>query len=468
MSNISKNFLRVLNTEIPLWKEEGIITQEQADKIRERYRVYETAEKGIPAKLVKALAMIGALLIGAGVILFFAANWEAIPKYIRLIIVLGLIFGVYHRGYYLKYTKGNYPKIGSALIFLGSLLFGAGIWLVAQTFHIQSRYHTGFLIWAIGILPISYLLNMASITVVSSALLTIWMTTKTIEADTISYLYPILMLGLILPVCYKQRSLHCLITIIAGILIWYGIDICKYIIENLPDRYRYLYSYPYNYESILCYILYISFAFLLYAVGVMHSATKRFRDFSVIYHTLGILIYSGCIYLLCFIGEDFERTILSVCKILTTSFNESPFWGVWSINALLSVLFIFIAYSIMRRNPQEYPVLIKGEIVVAILLLLAPVVILLQLDKTFYAIGFNLLLLLTALSSVVLGYYKKQVALVNAGFLIFIVHFVTRYVDMFYDFMPRSLFFIIAGIIVIGIATIMEKKRKQLITAIKK
>ena len=65
------------------WQTAGIITEEQATAILERYEVTDAgpASRG---RLISILVTLGAVLIGLGVILFFAANWQEISKEVKL------------------------------------------------------------------------------------------------------------------------------------------------------------------------------------------------------------------------------------------------------------------------------------------------------------------------------------------------------------------------------------------------
>lgn len=38
------------------------------------------------------------------------------------------------------------------------MLFGAGIWLVAQIYHIEEHYPNGFLIWGLGAMALAWAL----------------------------------------------------------------------------------------------------------------------------------------------------------------------------------------------------------------------------------------------------------------------------------------------------------------------
>ena len=69
-------YSRRLNKDVAQWVAAGIISGEQGDGIRADVE----ARSGLWAHLgfVHLLGTIGALFVGIGVILFVAANWEAI------------------------------------------------------------------------------------------------------------------------------------------------------------------------------------------------------------------------------------------------------------------------------------------------------------------------------------------------------------------------------------------------------
>ena len=100
----SDSFLARLPVEIGLWQDQGIITPEQARAIASSYDVpaEEASRQRSMGRLVTVLAIFGSLLVGLGVILFFAANWDAIPRTVRLAMILVGIPTVYGVGYRLS------------------------------------------------------------------------------------------------------------------------------------------------------------------------------------------------------------------------------------------------------------------------------------------------------------------------------------------------------------------------------
>ncbi len=76
---VSAGKVKWLLGELPGWVAEGFLAQEAADKIAERYRQAQAASGR--TKLIYVLGTMAALLLGTGVILFFASNWEYIGRF---------------------------------------------------------------------------------------------------------------------------------------------------------------------------------------------------------------------------------------------------------------------------------------------------------------------------------------------------------------------------------------------------
>jgi uncharacterized membrane protein len=76
---------------------------------------------------------------------------------------------------------------------------------------------------------------------------------------------------------------------------------------------------------------------------------------------------------------------------------------------------------------------------------------------------FNVLLLAAEVSFVWLGWQSMQAGLVNWGLLVFMVHLMTRYFDLFGQMLPTGLAFVGAGILVILSGIVLERQRRRLL-----
>jgi uncharacterized membrane protein len=101
------------------------------------------------------MAVLGAVLVGVGVLSFVASNWDAMNNATRILIILAAMVGSYAAGWMLL-QRGK-KVTGRALILLGSIIYGAGIMLVGQMYHVQTNWMNAFNLWLIGVLAITTL-----------------------------------------------------------------------------------------------------------------------------------------------------------------------------------------------------------------------------------------------------------------------------------------------------------------------
>jgi uncharacterized membrane protein len=135
----------------------GLITEEQRDKIIAHFNLKEDG-----SRFLVIVSFIGAILVATGIILLIAANWDDIPRGVKLAAGLALMLGAHGAGWWLRSARKDYPKTGEALHFAGSLLFLGNIALVGQIYHLSSRPANAILLWWIGIAALPWLLRSAA------------------------------------------------------------------------------------------------------------------------------------------------------------------------------------------------------------------------------------------------------------------------------------------------------------------
>ena len=94
------------------------------------------------------LAIMAALLVGAALLLFVGANWELIPRLVRVAMLFIIIAGAYLGGAVAK-ARGN-PGYGEGLYLLGCLAFGGAIALIGQMYHMSGDETQAILVWCLG------------------------------------------------------------------------------------------------------------------------------------------------------------------------------------------------------------------------------------------------------------------------------------------------------------------------------
>jgi hypothetical protein len=149
MDQTSRRFREGLRRELPRWTSEGLVSPDAAAALHARYRLGE-ADPGGPSLL--AVYVLGALLVGAGVVSLVAWHWEALPAAAKLGVLGGALVACHAGGWALWKGTGRAPRLGHAIAFLGTLVYGASIGLVAQIFHVSGVWWGGFALFAAGAL----------------------------------------------------------------------------------------------------------------------------------------------------------------------------------------------------------------------------------------------------------------------------------------------------------------------------
>jgi len=144
---ISKANFSLVSTELEHYESNGLITGEQKNDILENYEI-----KG-GLNFIRVVVTIGALLVGLGILSFIASNWNGISHLVKLLIIFGVFSAVNIAGHMLS---ENYLKTGRSLIYLGTLVYGAGIFLIGQMYNFGGEFPTAFLLWSLGVLPMAF------------------------------------------------------------------------------------------------------------------------------------------------------------------------------------------------------------------------------------------------------------------------------------------------------------------------
>ncbi|MFH0755364.1 MAG: DUF2157 domain-containing protein [bacterium] len=132
--------------------------------IQENFNAINTEQEkeDTSKKTIRIIVIIATVLIGAGIFSFIAANWQGMTSLVKICIILISMLISYGAGWYLK-EKLNLEKTGSALFLLGSIIYGAGIFLVAQIFNIRANWPDGFILWMIGAIAMAFAVNSYSL-----------------------------------------------------------------------------------------------------------------------------------------------------------------------------------------------------------------------------------------------------------------------------------------------------------------
>ena len=396
-------FAAQLPGEVAQWRNRGIITPEQASAILASYEVAD----GVPtsrSRLVTILVMLGAVLIGLGVILFLAANWQALPKEAKLAMMLVGVPAAYAAGYWARYRR-QYLRSGTAVILLATVLYGAAIHLVAQAYNIPVNSPNLVLLWFLGVMPLAYVTRSQSV----------------------------LTLGIILflaAIGFRGQN---------WLADW----------ELVPFR-----AFP----------LYVALGVALYGLGELQKRASLTWDFARPYEILGVVVTFGAIYLLTFRfwWEGFFHywgTAMSLDAAVTLEY-----W-LWMGGAVVVTVLSFAGAWVLNRERGAalgtIPYLALSAavfLVCAVLMQFVPA----QNDWA-YPLLFNILLLVGIVGLLFLGYVNGQESFINLGLIFISVDIFTRYFELSFDLLDRSVVFIVAGVILLAGGFLLERGRRLMV-----
>ena len=162
-----RGYRQRLEADLVKWVTEGVISGDAAHSIR-KARFGEEAVSRLPA----IFAMLGALMLAASVSAFVAANWQEIPRLVRLGGILALIAACFPVALYLG--RRAMPWGDDAAATFGTLCFGAGVALVGQMYHLPGDWPAGAMLVAIGAVIAAVLTGKSGPLVIAFAAMTAW------------------------------------------------------------------------------------------------------------------------------------------------------------------------------------------------------------------------------------------------------------------------------------------------------
>jgi uncharacterized membrane protein len=127
------------------WTTAGFLDAVAADRIR----AFEASREEPTQFRWPILIAIGfgALMLGAGVLLFVSAHWDELSPARRFSIVLILVAAFHVVGALLS---DRFPAFASAMHAVGTAALGAGIFLSGQIFNLEEHWPGGVMLWALG------------------------------------------------------------------------------------------------------------------------------------------------------------------------------------------------------------------------------------------------------------------------------------------------------------------------------
>ncbi len=408
----------------------NVITEQTAKDISTYYNQKKSEPNN---RLFIVFGILGAILVGLGIILIIAHNWDDLSKPTKTVFAfLPLVIGQILCLYVILKRQGETAWKEGAGAFL-TFAIGASISLVSQIYNIPGDLSSFMLTWMLLTAPLIYLLRSSIVSLLYIAGITYYVSETAYWSYPYSEPWPYWgMLLLMLPYYYqlfKKRS-ESNFTLFHHWLVPLSLTIT-------------LGSIAVKHEELL-FVTYLSLFGLFYGIG--HSAHFKERSTrSNGYKTIGSLGTAGLLLVLSFnkVWKDLFRT----------SFAES----VWlSPEFLATFLLIILTMYMIWYNYQKDKTIKPISFTFLVFALIFSIG---QYD-VIAALLINLLVFAMGILTVLEGAKKDNLGILNYGLLIITALVMCRFFDTNISFVLRGLLFVGVGVAFFLTNMWMLKKRR--------
>ena len=401
------NHVKWIKSELDKWVRDEIITPEQQALIIGRYEA-EASNQLSPVLVL--FSVIGALLVGAGIILIFATNWWRMPlpvklavAFLPLLLAQGLcVFTALKRWRSAAFREGSTTFLVVA--------FFATVALVGQVFHIASDLREFIFLCGVFALPMAYLFR-------SKAALSVYVACAVFASQVwVPFWAQALLLGIAaLPLFYMEIQANDHRGTLGYLMLLLSALVCTAVIPAV---------HAIDDNSAINIALSAALALLL-----ADEAFKKLKagSFSMPTQLLGSLCIAATIV---FAGADFEYTSYYGPSLLAVV----PLCALYAWSRLMSA----------PGFPAPYPFPASDFYVASDLLAVSA--LLLAIAAPLAGIMANALSLALGIGFIVLGGKQRRVSFVNIGMAFLVLLIAFRFFDSSLSMLLRGIVFILLGV----------------------
>ena len=424
-----KNKITIQLTELV---EAGILSSEKATEIQQFYKKESDSSQN---RLFVVFGVLGAILVGLGIILILAHNWDELSRATKTAIAfIPLLLGQGFCGYALlkKTDSPAWKESAAAFLFFA---VGACISLISQIYNIPGKLSSFILTWMLLCLPLVYIMRSSIV----SLMYLIGITYYACETgywsypSTEPYIYWLLLL-LVLPhyyYLYKNRPN-------SNFMVFHNWFIPLSVIIVLG-------TLACNSEGLM-FVAYISLFGLLYLIGYL-PFFKNKRRISNGYSILGSL---GTVGLLLFLSFKWFWEDMDIGNI---SILSQEFYVATIISAAALALFFWKIKNIPTNKIMPMETIFILFIFIFCIGLFSPIAATVLANILVFALG---------VMTIRQGADENHLGILNYGLLIITALVICRFFDTNISFVARGILFLLIGFGFFFVNYWMLKKRKKI------
>ncbi|MGH8017552.1 MAG: DUF2157 domain-containing protein [Opitutaceae bacterium] len=421
--------------ELDRWIAGGAVSGDQAARIRALY-------PGSPAGVswgTLALSGIGAVIVGLGVILLLAYNWEAMPRLVKLVLILGAAGGCHCAGIVFGMRAPARTNLTEVLCLLGTMFFGAGIWLVAQIYHIDEHFPNGFLIWGLGALAMAWALRSIPQAVVAAATLCACGVSEVAEFSNHADLSLVLIVAGIAPLAWLKRSAVLAAVTLAAVFLMFAFNAGHWG------------GFDAGFHTTL------ALAVLLVAAGRLVQGEPEMQRLAAVCRFFGAAVFLVCLYVLTF--EEAARDIL-IQNPADGSSATGAGWYRWGVTVLALAFWVWLA--VRGRNDSERRLPLDIWLIPLVLVFTASTAAMDRASvEALAAPVLNLVAFLLAALWMVQGCIRADPGRTIGGSLLLAAVVLARFFDLFDSLVARGVVFVVLGVALVAEGFVYRRLRKR-------
>lgn len=415
---MNKQILKAL----PELEEQGVISVEVSDKIRDYYLKKKTDS---PNRLFAIFGIFGALLVGLGLILIVAHNWDSLSKEVQLFwafipVLIGQGVSIYS---ILKQNRSTAWKESSAT-FLFFAIAGS-LSLISQIYNLPGTLEDFVFTWMLLVIPVMYIMPSSMAALLYLIGITFLGMSWGFDRQLAWPYWP--MLAALIPhYLFQQGKVnsrnfkmfnHYLIPISVMLASWAAIDALQFDAPAL---------------GALAFVLVLG---ILQAIGQskwLHDESKG-RNGYFILSTLGITV-TLLVFSFKFIW--IESVAENSSKILEEMFFSFNGFVIMGMAAILGVLFVRNQMTGQHRSEMLMQLFAPAFIAIFAFGIYLPYLAL---------VAVNLVVLLLGLAAIREGVSKENFGILNYGLLVIAALVACRFFDSNISFVWRGVAFLLLG-----------------------
>lgn len=420
---MSEKNRRWLMAELPSLVESDVLSEFYAESLRDHYAQASTAGKRLSARTV--CGILGALLIGGGVILLFGHNWNALSRTMRTVFALAPLVATQALCLYGLRSKKTSRAWREPVAGLNSLAVAAAMALVGQTYHIPGDLSGFLLVWMLMTLPLIYLFQAVLPALIYLAGITAWSAASLYDGGNSLPFW--LLYAAVLPFAILTLRRYRLLA--PGAVLGWGLCLQAVSIGTVLER-----GLPGLWITV-----YTALFALLYLVG-----TYGFADApSVWFNPFSIIGRAGTVIVALLLTYEWPWDSIGwhYARFQPSFVGLSQWTDAVIVLALVSAALVLLVKRVCRGELWLIPLGVAPVVGIlgwsAVSATGSPAVGMLLFNGYVFAMG---------LAWMLQGVFERRISLINGGMGILSVLFLLRFFDSDIPMLARGILFVLLGI----------------------